>query len=69
MPDPVDADGFHPQDPTKWLWKLLLRSNPIVDGRKPKTKEQKRQIALRVQNYYADRPHPRKGEPFKKKKK
>lgn len=67
MPNPLDPDGFHPEDPTKWLWKKLLRSKPLVDGRKPKTKEQKKAIALRVQNYFSEHKHPRTGRPFKNK--
>lgn len=69
MVAPLDKDGFHPEDPTKWLWKKLLRSRPLVDGRPPKTKAQKRQIAIRVQEYYVDHLHPRKDKTTKKRKK
>lgn len=69
MAAPLDEEGFHPEDPTKPLWKKLLRSKPIVDGRPAKTKSQKRAIAIRVQEYYSERPHPRKGKPFGKKRK
>ncbi len=69
MVPPVDKDGFHPEDPTKWLWKKLLRSRPLIDGRPPKTKAQKKQIAVRVQTYYTEHLHPRRDKPISKKRK
>ncbi len=65
MRSPLGDDGFHPEDPTKWLWKKLLRSKPIIMRRAPKSKAEKRSLAIKLQEYYTDRPHPRKGKPFK----
>lgn len=67
MAAPLDEDGFHPDDPTKWLWKKLLRHKPAHDGRKRKTKSQRKGIAQSLRNYYVEHPHPRKGKPFKNK--
>lgn len=58
-------DQFHPDDPTKWLWKRLLRLRPVKDGRPPKTKSDKKRIAQRVREYYIEHGHPRKGKPFR----
>lgn len=67
MPAPLDKDGFHPEDPTKWLWKKLLRHKPAYEGRKPKSKSQRNRIGKTVRNYYLEHQHPRKGKPFRNK--
>lgn len=67
MPAPLDDDGFHPDDPTRWLWKRLLRHKPAYEGRKKKTKTERNRIGKAVRNYYLDHPHPRKGKPFRNK--
>ncbi len=67
----LDADGFHPDDPTKRLWKRLLRRKPIPHNRAELTKPGKRELATKLQMYYLEHGHPRKGKPFpgpKKKK-
>lgn len=66
MPTPLDENGFHPEDPTVWLWKKLLRSKPVRMLRAPQTKAQKRSVAIKLQEYYSERQHPRKGKPFGK---
>lgn len=66
MSAPLDDDGFHKDDPTKWLWKRLLRHKPAYEGRKKKTKAERNRIAAGLRNYYIEHEHPRKGKPFQK---
>ena len=67
MSAPLDEDGFHPDDPTKWLWKRLLRHKPAYEGRKRKTKSERNRIGKTARNYWLEHPHPRKGKPFRNK--
>lgn len=64
MPAPIDQMDFHPDDPTKWLWKKLLRRGPVNFIAPKKTKAQRREISIKLQEYYAEHEHPRKGQPF-----
>lgn len=60
-----DDDMFDPREPNKELWKRLLMNYPGKGTGRKKSKKEKREIALRMQNYYLDHAHPRKGKPFK----
>ena len=52
---------FDPDDPSVNLWKQLLRLRPGIGSYKPRTPEEKKQAALRTQQYYAENEHPRQG--------
>lgn len=65
----LDKYNFNPEDPTVGLWKRLLRRRPPKDSYKPRTRAERRAAAIRTQEYYTDKPHPRVGGPFGKKKK
>lgn len=53
---------FHPEDPTVWLWKKLLRNKPVPYTKERVTRAQKKELARKLRTYYLEHQHPRKGK-------
>lgn len=61
MSSSLENNRFNTEDPTVWLWKKLLRSKSLSYTKPKLSKADKKAISVKLQTYYSEHSHPRKG--------